>query len=150
MTLGNGNDAYMLAQNCKHVYGFDIALEAIENSTERLKKFNNVTLINDSHVNVDKYINDRVFMFVFNLGYLPHSDTISTTKANDTLQAFKKAYDLLQDNGYIIITFYLGHQGGKDEYYLLDSYIHKNRIPILESYRQDKIDSPITYIIRKD
>ena len=150
MTLGNGNDAYMLAQKCKHVYGFDIALEAIEKSKERLKEFDNVTLINDSHINVDKYVNDDVFLFIFNLGYLPHSDVISTTKASDSLIAFKKAYELLHDKGYIVITFYLGHQGGKDEYYLLDSYIHKNRIPIMESYRQDKTDSPITYIIRKD
>ena len=60
----------------------------------------------------------------------------------------KKAYELILD-GYIIITFYIGHIGGKDEYYLLDNYIKENNILVLEKYRQDKIDSPITYIIKK-
>ena len=51
--------------------------------------------------------------------------------------------------GYIAITFYLGHSGGKDEYYHLDKYIKDNNILVLEKYKQDKIDSPITYIIKK-
>ncbi|MBP5280410.1 MAG: hypothetical protein J6Z03_07985, partial [Erysipelotrichaceae bacterium] len=81
--------------------------------------------------------------------YLPGSDMTSVTKAEETLVAFKKAYDLLEDNGYIIITFYLKQKGGLDEFYLLDDYINKNRLQITEAYRQDKSFSPVTYIIRK-
>lgn len=149
MTLGNGNDTLFLSSLAKKVIGFDIAIEAINNSKEKLKDVDNVILINDNHINVDRYVKEKVKLFIFNLGYLPHSQNDTITKADETLIAFKKAYDLLKTKGYIIITFYLGHRGGKDEYYLLDDYIKKNRIPIMETYRQDKNNSPITYIIKK-
>lgn len=149
MTLGNGLDSELLAKLSRKVYGFDVSEEAINKSKLRLSNFNNIEFINDNHINVDKYVKDKVKLVIFNLGYLPHSDNTSITKADETLIAFKKAYDLLVDNGYIIITFYIGHKGGKDEYYLLEDYINKNRFLVLETYRQDKPDSPITYVIKK-
>lgn len=149
MTLGNGNDSYLLCDLALKVYAFDISLEAINNSKLRLKEYNNIEYIHDNHINVDKYINENVKLAIFNLGYLPHSDNSSITKADETLIAFKKIYSLIQDSGYIIITFYLGHKGGKNEYYLLDDYIKSNGINVLEKYSQDKLDSPITYIIKK-
>ena len=149
MTLGNGNDSLLLCEYAKKVYGFDISKTAIENSKNRLSNFNNIEYINDNHINVDEYVKERIRLAIFNLGYLPYSDENSVTKAEETLIAFEKVYKLLQIDGYIIITFYLGHKGGKEEYYLLDDYINKNRLLILETYRQDKLDSPITYIIKK-
>lgn len=149
MTLGNGNDSLLLCEYAKKVYGFDISKTAIENSKNRLSNFNNIEYINDNHINVDEYVKERIRLAIFNLGYLPYSDENSVTKAEETLIAFEKVYKLLQEDGYIIITFYLGHKGGKEEYYLLDDYINKNRLLILETYRQDKLDSPITYIIKK-
>ena len=149
MTCGNGNDTLLLASLSKQVYGFDISEEAINNTKERIKEYDNCILINDNHTNIDKYVKQKVRLIVFNLGYLPHSDNTSITKADETLIAFRKAYDLLEDNGYIIISFYIGHIGGKDEFYLLDKYIKENKFLILETYRQDKINSPITYIIKK-
>lgn len=149
MTLGNGNDSLLLCECAKKVYGFDISKTAIENSKNRLMNYSNIEYINDNHINVDEYIKERIRLAIFNLGYLPYSDENSVTKAEETLIAFEKVYKLLQIDGYIIITFYLGHKGGKEEYYLLDDYITKNRLLILETYRQDKLDSPITYIIKK-
>jgi methylase of polypeptide subunit release factors len=149
MTLGNGNDSELLCQYTKKVYGFDISSEAIENSKKRLKDYHNIIYINDNHINVDKYVKEKAKLIIFNLGYLPHSTDTNITKADETLIAFKKSYELLIENGYIIITFYLGHKGGKQEYYLLDNYIKKNKFLILETYHQDKINSPITYIIKK-
>ncbi|MDO4940452.1 MAG: class I SAM-dependent methyltransferase [Erysipelotrichaceae bacterium] len=147
MTVGNGNDTLLLSNLSKKVYGFDISIEAIRKTEARLEK-NNVILIHDNHINVDKYVKEDIKLFIFNLGYLPHSEDTSCTKAKETLVAFKKAYQILS-NGYIVITFYIGHIGGKDEFYLLDSYIKQNKIKIIEKYRQDKINSPITYIIKK-
>ena len=138
MTIGNGNDTFLLAQLSKKVYGFDISSEAIINTNKRIKDFDNVTLIKDNHINVDKYVKEAVRLFIFNLGYLPNSEDKTITKKDDTLLAFKKAYNLLEDNGYIIITFYLGHKGGKEEYYLLDSYFQNNNISILEKYKSSK------------
>lgn len=149
MTLGNGNDTLFICKYAKHVYAFDILPQAIENSKKKLCSINNVSLILDNHINIDKYINNKVKLFIFNLGYLPNSDMRVITKAEETLIAFKKAYNLLIDNGYIIITFYLGHIGGKKEFYQLDKYIKENNILILEQYKQDKLNSPITYIIKK-
>lgn len=149
MTLGNGNDSQLLTELSKKVYGFDISLQAINNSKQRLKDKDNIEYILDNHINVDKYVKEKIKLIIFNLGYLPYSEDTNITKANETLIAFKKAYKLLQTNGYLIITFYLGHKGGKDEYYLLTNYINKNKFLILETYKQDKIDSPVTYIIKK-
>ena len=149
MTAGNGNDTLFLSALTKKVYAFDISEEAIKRCRRKLQGIENVTLIRDSHLNFDRYVEGPVRLFLFNLGYLPGSDTSSVTKADETLKTFQKVCCHLQENSYVILTFYLGHPGGKDEYYLLDAYIKKNRIPVLETYRQNKIDSPITYIIRK-
>lgn len=148
MTLGNGIDSELLCTYAHKVYGFDINIEAINNSKKRLANFNNIEYINDNHINVDKYIKEKAKLFIFNLGYLPHSNSNIITKADETLISFKKALELTKANGYIVITFYVGHIGGKDEYYLLDKYIKDNNINVIEKYRQDKIDSPITYIIK--
>lgn len=150
MTLGNGNDALFMSPLAKKVYGFDISKLAIERSREKLKDCDNIVIIHDNHVNFDQYVKEDVRLFIFNLGYLPNSDASSVTEAKETLKAFIKAYEHLSKGNYLVITFYPGHPGGKDEYYLVDEYIKKNRIPVLERYRQQKIDSPVTYIIRKN
>ena len=150
MTMGNGFDTLFLSNIAKHVYSFDISEQALHNTSLKVQDKNNVSLFLDSHVNIDKYLNHKVKLFLFNLGYLPNSDMKSVTKKDDTLLAFKKAYKLLENNGYIIMTFYLGHKGGKDEYYLLDLYFKDNNILILEKYRNYKhSDEPITYIMKK-
>lgn len=147
MTVGNGNDTLLLSELSRKVYGFDISSEAIKRTESKLTK-DNVILIHDNHINIDKYIKEDIRLFIFNLGYLPHSNDNNHTMAKETLIAFKKAYELIS-NGYIIITFYLGHIGGKDEYYLLDNYIKQANIKVIEKYKQDKLNSPITYIIKK-
>ncbi len=150
MTVGNGNDTYLLCKLAKRVIGFDINKEAINNTKERIKEFDNYELILDNHINVDKYIKNKMKLFIFNLGYLPHSKNPTTTKGTETLVAFKKAYDLLMNNGYIIITFYVGHKGGFDEYYLLNKYFNENNILVIEKYQaKSSILEPITFIIKK-
>lgn len=72
MTMGNGNDTYLLASLSKQVYAFDINDEAINNTKERCKQFNNIEYILDNHINVDKYVGSAN-LFIFNLGYLPNS-----------------------------------------------------------------------------
>ncbi len=150
MTMGNGFDTLFLGEISKYVLSFDINAKAIKNTKEKIKDLNNIKLILDNHINVDKYLDHKVKLFLFNLGYLPNSEDHTITKKDETLIAFKKAYDLLLDDGYIIITFYIGHIGGKDEYYLLDSYIRNNNIKVIETYRAYRhYNEPITYIIRK-
>lgn len=150
MTLGNGNDTYFISGFVNKIYGFDIDIEAIKRSKERCKDLDNIIYINDNFINVDKYIKEDVDLIIYNLGYLPNSNKKYITNASDTLRSFKKAYALLKDKGYIIITFYLGHKGGKDEYYLLDKYIKEEIKSLLTTYQKGlNIDEPITYIIQK-
>ena len=150
MTAGNGNDTLFLARHAKRVLSFDICETAISRSREKTEGYDNIEFHLDSHANIDKYLKaEEASLFIFNLGYLPNSDEKSVTKPEETLKAFEKAYDLLKHKGYLIITFYLGQEGGRDEYYLLDSYINKRRLLIMEAYRQDRMDSPVTYIIYK-
>lgn len=150
MTVGNGNDTVYLCSLANKVYGFDIQKEAINNTKIKTKDYSNLILIEDNHSNIDKYIKEKVKLFIFNLGYLPNSNSNIITKKDSTLIAFKKAYELLQNNGYIIITFYIGHNGGKDEYYCIDKYINDQQITVIEKYKENKnLLEPITYIIKK-
>lgn len=58
-TCGNGNDTLMLARLAKKVFAFDVQKKAIDNTKKLLEKNNvkNVELINDSHENLEKYLN---------------------------------------------------------------------------------------------
>lgn len=151
MTTGNGNDTLFLAQNAKTVIAFDISQLAIARSKERTKDFSNITFILDTHANVDRYVSrNEASLFVFNLGYLPNSEEKTSTHAEESLTAFRKAYELLKDKCHIAITFYLGQEGGYDEYYRISDYINKNRLQILETYFQHKLNSPVTMILYKD
>ncbi|MBR3228589.1 MAG: class I SAM-dependent methyltransferase [Erysipelotrichaceae bacterium] len=150
MTAGNGNDTLLLSDLAGKVYAFDINEGAIASTKKRLEGHDNVQYICDNHINVDSYIDGGIRLFVFNLGYLPHSETPDTTKAKETLTAFRKAYDLLADNGYIIMTFYRGHKGGLDEYYLLTGWFADNGIDVIERYEaRSSLIEPVTYVIKK-
>ncbi len=117
-TIGNGNDSlFLLNQNIKFLYGFDIQEIAINNTNNLLKNnnYNNYQLINDSHEFFNKYINTKVDLIVFNFGYLPKGDKNITTTKNKSYKAIKEGLKLLNKNGFIILVFYPGHQNGLDE-----------------------------------
>ncbi|NLZ74910.1 MAG: methyltransferase domain-containing protein [Erysipelotrichia bacterium] len=127
MTIGNGNDTLFLALNSKKVYGFDIQQIAIEKTEKLLKEngLNNYKLICDSHSNLDKYVSELVDVFVFNFGYLPKSDKTITTNAESSLEALKKALELLKVNGLISMTLYHGHRSGVIEREKILDYVNK-------------------------
>lgn len=150
MTAGNGNDTFFLASLAKIVYAFDINPLAIANTKKKTKDYSNVITILDSHDKLDQYLNEKAKVFIFNLGYLPNSNDTTTTTASTSLNALIKAYDYLLPGGYLAITFYLGHPGGRDEYCKMESYIANSHFHVLSIYKEDKkADEPITYIIKK-
>ena len=113
-TCGNGHDTLWLSNNCKKVYAFDIQPLAIE-ATSRLLDENgikNAILINDSHTNINKYIEERPDVIVFNLGFLPGGDKGITTKKDSSMEALKAALELLAVDGILSITMYPGHEEG--------------------------------------
>lgn len=129
-TLGKGNDSILLADlvgNMGKVFSFDIQKEAINKTKEKLKEFSfeNIIFINDGHENLDKYVEEKVKLFIFNLGYLPGKDHNITTKAETTLRALKKALNLLDNNGIVLLVIYHGHKNGKEEKVVLDEFTSK-------------------------
>lgn len=121
-TCGNGNDTLFLSNLVESdgtVYAFDIQQQAIETTRQLLNEHNrkNVTLIQDSHANIDQYIkeDEEISAAVFNLGYLPRSDKKIITKPDSTLQALEKLLQRLKKNGLIVLVVYAGHPGGLEE-----------------------------------
>lgn len=128
-TVGNGNDTLSLARlvgQTGKVYGFDIQKRAIDITLEQLtcENINNrVELIEDGHENIDFYVKEKLNFIVYNLGYLPKGDKTIKTNKNTTLISLKKSLDLLNNNGIILITCYIGHEGGLDEKNVVEEFL---------------------------
>lgn len=128
-TCGNGNDTLFLAKSpVKKVYSFDIQQLAIDRATKLLKEndiIDKVTLINDCHSEVKKYISEEITAVMFNLGYLPNADHQITTRGKTTIIALKNILELLKVGGLITIVVYWGHENGKLEKEELVTYVEK-------------------------
>ncbi|MBE1554339.1 tRNA (mnm(5)s(2)U34)-methyltransferase [Sporosarcina limicola] len=127
-TTGNGNDTEFLAEQVGengHVYAFDIQQAALDSTFTRLGELNKrVTLILDSHENVEKYVALEIGGAVFNLGYLPHSEDLSiVTRPDSTLKAIQSMIGLLKKGGLIAVSVYDGHEGGHEERDALLAYV---------------------------
>lgn len=122
-TLGNGYDTNFLADKVKWIYGFDVLEPAIENSKINNAEFNNITYILDSHANFDIHIKNNVDLIIYNLGYLPGYDKTYTTLAHSTLTSIKKGLKLLNKEGKMFITIYIGHENGKIESSVIEKYM---------------------------
>lgn len=60
-TLGSGGHSELLLQKLSgrgHLFSFDVDIDAIKYATDRLKVYKNVTIINDSYVNIKKNLQD--------------------------------------------------------------------------------------------
>lgn len=128
-TMGNGHDTAFLSREVGeegHVYAFDIQAKALASTAETLKKEecpDNCTLICDSHSNVLDYVNERICVGVFNLGYLPGGmNKQVTTLRPTTMEAVKAAISLLDNDGGLLIAVYPGHEEGRLEGEMLTEY----------------------------
>lgn len=126
-TMGNGNDTLFLCnlvgQQGK-VYSFDVQVEALESTENKLHQ-NNIhcaKLILDGHENMDKYLEEEPKVILFNLGYLPGNSKKITTKKETTLEALKKALNIVKKEGVIILVIYPGHYEGMLEKEALIDY----------------------------
>ena len=129
-TMGNGHDTLYFAQYLSegHVYAFDVQQMALDNTKKLLEDnggFDNVTLILDSHHNVDKYVEGEIDAGIFNLGYLPGSDKSVTTQCNTTLEALDKAVKMLKVGGVIVVIIYPGHSEGTREADMVEQFCAK-------------------------
>lgn len=159
-TMGNGNDTNLLSKlvgENGRVYSFDIQEQALENTKDKLKKNRapfNYELILDGHENLDKYIKDRVDLFIYNLGYLPRSDKFITTKADTTIKSMEKALELLKDNGLLVVTCYTGHDGGLKEKNSVEEFLvgldQKKYHVLKHDFINQKNNPPIVYCVEKN
>jgi len=144
-TLGNGNDSLFLAPLFKKVYAFDIQDLAIKRSKEKLKDYNNVVIIKDNHIRLNEYINEKIDLVIFNLGYLPGSDKKICTNSYTTTNAIKNAFSILNENGVIIVVGYSRHLGGQKEIDDLDLFLENNNF----IYNKTRFDYELVYVIEK-
>ncbi len=131
-TCGNGNDTLTLSRLAKEVYAFDIQADAIKGTKKLLNEnnINNVKLINDSHENFDKYLDNyegKISLITFNLGYLPGGNKSIITNHNSTMTAIEKGLNLLNKKGIILVTCY-PHEEGKKESKEIITYMDNNKI----------------------
>lgn len=96
-----------------HVFGFDIQDTRIQSTFEKVKAFNNVTLIQDGHENIKKHIDiqfkGQIDAAIFNLGYLPKGDKSIVTRPETTIKAINAIFDYLSVEGIIVLVIYHGH-----------------------------------------
>ncbi len=117
-TMGNGHDTLWLSLHVGElgkVYAFDIQKQALENTAALLERENapkNYTLIRASHHLVKEYVNEKICVGMFNLGYLPGGDKNITTLRDTTLAAVFAALDILDNGGALLIAVYPGHAEG--------------------------------------
>ena len=117
-TCGNGNDTLFLAEQVPegHVYGFDIQDLALENTRDKVKDFNHVSLVKDGH-------KGHIDAAIFNLGYLPKGDKSIVTKPDTTIQAINALLSLMSTEGIIVLVIYHGHSEGQLEKQALLDYL---------------------------
>lgn len=120
-TAGNGHDTLFLAQlvgDAGRVYAFDIQLQAVEATINRLKEEgleHRARVILDGHEQLSKYVEGEIAGAIFNLGYLPGGNHKIVTKGETTISAIKQLLDKLKIGGIIVLVVYHGHEGGKEE-----------------------------------
>ncbi len=158
-TVGNGNDTVLLAKQVGlkgKVYGFDIQKEALEGTLKKLtceNLDNRVRLIMDGHENIDLYINEKIDFIIYNLGYLPKGNKNIKTKKDTTLVSLKKSLDLLNDNGIILVTCYIGHEGGIEEKDGVEEFLRELNQKVYNVIKYDFINQinypPILYGVEK-
>lgn len=155
-TLGLGNDALFLAQQpqLRKIYAFDIQEQAIQHSKQRLQdeSIHHVDCILDGHEHCDNYIKETICAGMFNFGYLPHGDPAITTMIETSAVAVRKALNLLEKNGILVMVIYPGHSQGKLEQQFFDKWseqLHTREYVVMRVTMHNKKASPYIIAIEK-
>ncbi len=162
-TAGNGHDTLVLAEAVgEHgkVLAFDIQKKALEN-TEKLLEENGMlkrtSLINDSHENIEKYLDSTELSpsaVIFNLGYLPLGDKSITTNGKSSIKAIESASKLIKLGGIVALVLYSGHEEGKEEKQMILDMLRglcssKYHVAYTSMLNQENNPPEIVWITRK-
>ena len=125
MTAGNGKDSKFILdkKNPKILYAFDIQKLSQERCKNLIGQRENFKFILDDHKNIEKYIGEKIDLFIYNLGFLPRGDKSITTNYESVIKSLESALNLLNKNGLILITFYPGHETGRDEAFHVGNFL---------------------------
>ena len=147
-TAGNGHDTVLLAQcvgEQGQVYAFDVQASALAATQARLQQaglLNRVTLIADSHAQLQHHVPPGVQATVFNLGYLPGSDKAIVTQAHSTIAALEQALDLLQRGGVLVMVVYGGHPGADAERTAVEQWAQTLDVKRAQILRYQLVNQP--------
>ena len=139
-TLGNGHDTLFLASLFKEVHSLDIQPLALKRSKERLKDTSNTYLYLLDHQYIDTLKINNVDLVLYNLGFLPGSDKKVITNYLSTITSLKKALNLINCDGVIIIASYIRQPNGKEEYENIINFLKTNSINYQEYKSSDSFD----------
>ena len=148
-TAGNGNDTLFLCCHCHHVYALDIQKQAETNTLFRCQDFNNLCFYLIGHQFLDHVIHEQLDCAVFNFGYLPGSDQTCITQPETSVKAVQLAFDKIRSGGILMLSCYLGHDGGQAEHEALLAWINSCTNIQWRTYRQSD-SKPILYEIKKN
>jgi len=119
-TCGNGHDTVFLADLVGEqgkVYAFDIQEKAVINTLNRVKDNGlsaRVICKRMSHEFIEQVVEEPVKGAMFNLGYLPNSDKLISTKSSTTIAAIQGLLNRLAIGGIITIILYIEHDQGHE------------------------------------
>jgi putative membrane protein insertion efficiency factor len=136
-TCGNGHDTIFLSKYYKEVHSFDIQKLAITRTEKKLYYINNVKLYNDDFNNIPNY-DIKPDLIIFNLGFLPGSNRKVKTQDYTPELAIKNCYNMLNDDGLLIICSYRAHDGGMDEYNKIINEIKDLNYSVKEKYKNNE------------
>lgn len=109
--IGSGSIAAILAKNCKNYKGIDITKYAVQLTSQRLKKFNNVEVLKMDAENIT--FDNNSFDFIWSWGVIHHS--------SDTDKILKEIARILKPNGE---AFFMVYYRGWWNYYFSGIILH--------------------------
>ncbi|KAF8719301.1 hypothetical protein HU200_024000 [Digitaria exilis] len=161
-TCGNGNDTLALLKMVAdergqgRVYGIDIQDSAIESTSSFLKMAVDdehqrelVKLFAICHSRMEDIVpkDAPVRLVAFNLGYLPGGDKTLITVPRTTELALEAASRILSSGGLISILVYIGHEGGRDELEVVESFASSLPIDTWASCKLQMVNRPVAPIL---
>jgi SAM-dependent methyltransferase len=156
-TCGNGHDTLFLARALALggiVHAFDVQAAAIERSRERLDAAETGTHLHwyhRDHADLGGPLGDiRLDAAMFNLGWLPRSDSRIITTPASTIAALSAAVERLRPGARVTVLCYRGHEGGADEAAAVHAWVEAAPAHLLAVEPDDPpARSPLLYVLEK-
>ena len=158
-TAGNGYDTLFLAKNTSEntaIFAFDIQQIALDKTRKLVDTqgfSTKVKCILNSHINIVSYVNRKIDVVMFNLGYMPGSSHAITTQAKITVMALQNLLPHLSVGGTVSVVAYPGHLAGEEEQRMLYDFLQPlpQQDYVVSSYMilNQVNHPPVLYMIEK-